>query len=241
MPELPIVAMYKRFVDETSLDQTIVKVDVEDERLLECSLQTLQEATLQRQFTHTTRIGKFIFLHTDAGKVIKLHFGMTGKPAYFNSLEAAPRFTRVTFSFAEGGHFGFVNIRKFGRIDVDDSVEAYQKRRKLGQDALDISQADFVKVLQGRNTLLKAALLQQQHFAGVGNWIADEILFQAGLRPDVRLPELSEAHLKQVHGIMHDILNTAILHEADHARFPDHFVVQRRWGDGICPQTGDPL
>lgn len=241
MPELPEVAMYDRFVRSTSLDKTIIHIEIEDERLVTCGQDALRSALLKQSFTDTTRIGKFLFLHTSADQVVKLHFGMTGRPAYFTDVEAAPRFTRVRFAFADGSHFGFVNMRKFGRIDVAESVASYQAAKKLGSDALDISEEAFVKALHGRKTTLKAALLQQKHFAGIGNWIADEIMFQARLRADVGLRQLSESELMGVYDVMQHVLRTAVDLEADHDRFPAHFMVPHRWGDGLCPETGEAL
>jgi formamidopyrimidine-DNA glycosylase len=238
MPELPEVEGYRQFVDQTALNQPVLSLEVEDERLLTCSRQALEETVLGKAFTRTSRVGKYLFLHTDADQVLMMHFGMTGKPAYFREPEAAPRFTRVTFALDSGFHFGFVNMRKFGRLDVDESVLSYRKRKKLGPDALEISREDFVQSLLGRDTLLKPALLLQNKFAGIGNWIADEMLFQVGIHPEVRTSDLERGAYERLYDAMQSILREAIAHNADYEHFPDHFMTAHRWGDGFCPKNG---
>ena len=83
---------------------------------------------------------------------------------------------------------------------------------KLGLDLLD---ADFtgdyvVEALKGRTAPCKAALLDQALFAGVGNWIADEALYQTGTHPATRCCDCSEEQARALHKALVDIVQFAV-------------------------------
>ncbi|MEJ7658914.1 MAG: DNA-formamidopyrimidine glycosylase family protein [Hymenobacter sp.] len=70
--------------------------------------------------------------------------GMTGDIGAYRDAPDAPRFTRVAWQLADSGlSLAFIDPRKFGRIRLADSVEAYQKAKKLGPDALQITAAEL--------------------------------------------------------------------------------------------------
>ena len=50
----------------------------------------------------------------------------------------------------------------------------------------------FTKLVQRRKILIKALLLDQGFAAGVGNWVADEALYQARIDPRRRANDLSQ-------------------------------------------------
>lgn len=140
-----------------------------------------------------------------------------------------------------GARLSIASQRKFSRLEVAPDVDSFRARRTLGIDALAITAAAFGQAIAGRKAPLKAALLAQKHFAGIGNWIADEMLFQAQLSPDLRCDALSPARLAQLYQVMRDILLTAIACEAQYTAFPQHFMVPHRWEQGNCPRCGTAL
>jgi formamidopyrimidine-DNA glycosylase len=97
---------------------------------------------------------------------------------------------------------------------------------------------------------LKAVLLQQERFPGIGNWMADEILWRAGLHP--ALPAGRAARLaNRLHAAVREVAEDALRVIAgaggplppDHnANIPDTWLFLHRWRDGgRCPHTGRPL
>ena len=74
-----------------------------------------------------------------------------------------------------------------GRLDPDED--------RLGPDALSATLADLRAALAGSGVAVKARLLDQSRLAGVGNLIADEVLWRAGLAPGrpCQLPDADEA------------------------------------------------
>lgn len=242
MPELPEVEGYRKYLVGTALHQTITGIETINEgRMLRKNREAVVEASLGQQFVETSRIGKFLFLHLSSGWKQLWHFGLTGEPKYYPKEEETPRFARIIFEFENGFNLAFCCLRKFGRLELVKDVEEYRKAHKLGVDAQHISKADFVAALSRKRTAIKTALLQQNHFAGVGNWIADEMLFQIRLHPEVRSNEVGEPLLGELYDRMQEILTTALQLDAHYKEFPQHFMVERRWKKGNCPRCETPL
>ncbi len=177
MPELPEVHGYQQYINATCLHQKISKLDCRDDRLLKMHPDTFDRHLMGEEFTGTHRIGKYLFLETSGDRVVVMHFGMTGRPNYYKDEEARPKFAHVQLTFENGYHFGFENKRKFGWLDLTKSVEAFQKEHNLSDDARDLSWEDFKASFEKRSTYIKPIIMDQSVAAGVGNWMADEILY----------------------------------------------------------------
>jgi formamidopyrimidine-DNA glycosylase len=237
MPELPEVETYRRFIDELAVGQTITGLEVRDAHVLAVPEEELRAGLLGRTITGTSRLGKNCFLELDNGRLLVLHFGMTGDIGAFRDAADAPRFTRVAWQLADSGlHLAFIDPRKFGRIRLADSIEAYQKAKKLGPDALQITAAELQQKLSRRKVFVKPLLLDQGLTAGLGNWIVDEVLFQAKIHPERLGNSLAETETTALHEAIQLVLTTAIQHEANYRHFPKSFLIHaREWDDSATP------
>ncbi|MDB5264096.1 MAG: DNA-formamidopyrimidine glycosylase [Adhaeribacter sp.] len=250
MPELPEVETYRRYFEETALGQTVAHLEVEDQRQLTTDFDTLQQALKGAQFTGAHRIGKHFLINLSTSKTLVLHFGMTGDLAYYRDAEDTPRFARIVFHFQNGFRLAFIDSRKFGRVGLAESIEAYRQEKRLGPDALDISLLQLQASLGKRKAPVKSLLLDQKILAGIGNWIADEVLFQAQIFPAKLANQLSSAEFKRLHAAILYVLKTAIEEEANYGNFPKTFLIHARgWDDSalkpaerqVCPQHRTPL
>ena len=242
MPELPEVETYRRFLDEILVGQTIVALEVKDAHVLATDEVTLRNALSGRRVTATRRLGKNCFLELDSGQVLALHFGMTGDVGAYRNEPDAPRFTRVALHLADGLRVAFIDPRKFGRIRLTESIAQYQKAKKLGPDALDITAQQLQAALGSRKPLIKPLLLDQSITAGLGNWIVDEVLFQAKIHPERRACTLTEAEFKALHAAIQLVLTTAIRHEATYRHFPASFLIHaREWDTSATPDTDNHI
>lgn len=238
MPELPEVETYRRFLDEVLLGQTITALEVRDAHVLAVEEDTLRRALVGRTVTGTSRLGKNCFLQLDNGQVLVLHFGMTGDVGAYRDEPDAPRFTRVALHLASGLRVAFIDPRKFGRIRLADSVAQYQQDKKLGPDALEVTAEQLQHKLGRRKTVIKPLLLDQSITAGLGNWIVDEVLFQARIHPERPAHTLSTGEFKDLHAAIQLVLRTAIGHEATYRDFPASFLIHaREWDDSATPGT----
>ncbi len=239
MPELPEVETYRRFLDELVVGQTIAAFEVLDAHVLAMPEDTLRQALVGRTIAGTSRLGKNCFLLLDDGRVLVLHFGMSGDIGAYRDAADAPRFTRVALHLADSGlRVAFIDPRKFGRLRLAESVAAYQQAKKLGPDALELTVAELTDKLARRKTLIKPLLLDQHLTAGLGNWIVDEVLFQAKVHPERTGNGLSAAEVKRLHAAIQLVLTTAIAQEATYRNFPAGFLIHaREWDDSATPGT----
>ena len=241
MPELPEVETYRRFIDELAVGQTIAAVQVLDAHVLAQPEAELRAGLLQRTIRGTQRLGKNCFLELDDGHVLVLHFGMTGDVGAYRDAADAPRFTRVALLLADSGLcLAFVDPRKFGRIRLAESMAAYQQAKKLGPDALQISATELQQKISRRRVFIKPLLLDQHLTAGLGNWIVDEVLFQAKIHPERTGNSLSDKEFLRLHDAIQLVLTTAIREEASYRRFPASFLIHaREWDASATPDSPD--
>ena len=239
MPELPEVEIYKRYFEKHALEQRISRVDVRDARILGVR----EEAFKLRgaAFRCAVRHGKHLF--ADAGKQwVHFHFGMSGDFTYYRD-EAAPRFARVVFDFANGAHLAFEDMRLFGVVDVTPSPEAYIEEHRLGPDPLDpaFTLKRFREIVASRRGAVKSLLMSQDIIAGIGNLYADETLYQTGVHPRRPVNELSDREVGAIHRTMRNILRETIERKARGASYPPRYLVPHREEGERCPRCGGTI
>ena len=240
VPELPEVETYRRFINEIAVGQTIAAVQVNDAHVLATPEDQLRAGLVGRTITGTSRLGKNCFLELDNGQVLVLHFGMTGDIGAYRDEPDAPRFTRVALYLDDSGlRLAFIDPRKFGRIRLAASAAAHQQAKKIGPDALVITAAELHQKLARRKTLLKPLLLDQSITAGLGNWIVDEVLFQAKIHPERLGNSLTEKEGRALHAAIQLVLNTAINQEANYRHFPVSFLIHARELDTPATAASD--
>lgn len=237
MPELPEVATYQKFFEQAALHRRVTSVAVHEPRVVLLSPETLEQLLVGQTFVSTKRIGKQLFVELSGGAWLTLHFGMTGSLRYFRDPEDTPRFAKVVWGLDDGFFVAFCCPRILGRVGIADDLEAFRKRRKLGTDAQRITREEFSQRLAGRKGLIKPLLLKQSLVAGLGNWIVDEMLYQAKVHPMTPANQISESGVALIYEKMQHVLETAIRHEARYEDFPQDFLVTYRW----LERDGHPL
>jgi len=232
MPELPEAERARRQI-EKALGRTIASVDDADRYVCRPHQPgELAGALTGRELTAAHRCGKFLWVETDGGDgpVLGLHLGMAGRVVIDG--EPAPRsWDRFTMEFDGGGRLALRDKRRLGRAVLEPDYS------HLGPDAGEVSAEAFAERI-GRGTApLKARLLDQGRVAGIGNLLADEVLWRAKLSPRRAAGELSRAEL----GRLHEHLRAGI---ADAVRLggvhTGRLVAHRARGGG-CPRCGAAL
>lgn len=241
MPELPEVEGYKVYIDNTVLHKKIIKFECRDNRLLKTSTADFEKHLITKELTQTKRIGKYLFIKTSGEKILVIHFGMTGRPNYYKEKDDRPKYGHIVLTFENGFHFAFENKRKFGWWDLIDSIEDYKIARKLSDDARDLSLEDFKNSLHKRKTFIKAVLMDQSVAAGIGNWMADDILYQAKIHPETKAQDLSDKNVETLFNAMKNVIEVAIANDAHYPDFPEYFLIHNRKEDATCFHTGGKI
>lgn len=230
MPELPEVEILRRYFDEAALNLKVADTGYYDDldKVFKSSRQEIGSNLIGNEFTETQRLGKYLFARISNGKWLHLHFGMTGSLEVFNDADARPKYTRFEMIFEDGTRLAFKDLRKFGVVEICDSPESFKETNGIGDDLLKIDKEKFVEALKDRKTAVKNTLLDQKHFAGIGNWIADEMLFECGVHPETHPEKLEQKELECLYDSAVRIVKEAIEFDTHYGHFPDHFFVNYR-------------
>ena len=126
--------------------------------------------------------------------------------------EWPPRFTKLELTFGST-KLAFCDPRRLGRLRLRTNPIEQEPWCALAPDALlDPLKADrATEVLSTTSTAIKALLLDQNKLvSGVGNWVADEVLFQAGIHPESRCNTLSAKQVIKLCEVMQEVLSVAV-------------------------------
>jgi len=122
-------------------------------------------------------------------------------------------------SFHEAGELRFVDPRTFGELFLARPVlgpgrapgaPRLLELGHLGPDALGADAARLAEALAGRRAPLKRLLVDQRVMAGLGNIYADEVCFNAGLRPDRPAGSLAPREVERLARSTRTVLEAAI-------------------------------
>jgi formamidopyrimidine-DNA glycosylase len=247
VPEILEVERYRE-LGEKALGRRIVKVWMVDSRYGRGGTTPgrLRKALVGHVFTAARRRGKLMLLDTDGGPTLGVRFGMTGGlvvdghealdrliygPGVF-----AEKWVRARFTFDDGGHLLLHDPRRFGSLEIAPDED------RLGPDALTASLADVRAALAlapgrtGPVAPVKARLMDQERLAGVGNLLADEILWRAGIDPGRRTP-LSEDEMRALHRALRSTLRQLGRRGGSHMGE----LMEARHDGGRCPLDGSEL
>ena len=231
MPELP-EAERARTVLETVLGRTITSVDDEDTYV--CRPHPpgeIAHALTGQQLASAHRRGKFLWVHTDDGPTLGLHLGMAGRIIVDGDPGEPSRWDRFALRFSDGSRMALRDKRRLSRAVLDPDFS------HVGPDAADVDRTDFRRIIGSGNTALKARLLNQRAIAGVGNLLADQVLWQAELSPERRTSELSTPELDRLRRTLRAAIRSAVRLGGVHT---GNFV-RTRGRDGSCPRCGHSL
>ena len=255
MPELPEVETARRLIADRALHRQIEDVDDSDTYVSRPhSPGELRSALMGRSLTAAHRRGKTIWLETSGtggpdapgGPELGIHLGMTGRIVVTSSDGTAaeggdpPRYyarppkaewSRFTLTFADGGSLVLLDPRRLGRVRLNPDIGA------LGPDAMQVTPAEFRAIITRGTIAVKARLLDQSKIAGIGNLLADEILWQARVSPLARVDNLSPAQVNRLYRALKSVLESAIAKGGAHTGD----MIGARRPDDVCPRDGTPM
>jgi len=177
MPELPEVERARALIEEHALGRRIAAVDDSDTYVCRPHAPGEIAAALEgRELVSANRRGKAMWCDTDGGVVLGLHLGMAGR-IVVDETPATNGWDRFTLLFEDGGRLALRDKRRLGRAILDPDLGG------VGPDAALISRDAFRERVGHGGAPLKARIMDQSVLAGVGNLLADEVLWRARLSP----------------------------------------------------------
>jgi formamidopyrimidine-DNA glycosylase len=193
--------------------------------------------------TGTSRRGKLLLLETD-GATLGIRFGMTGvllidgvagiEGLFYGPHEYRARWVRGGLDFADGRRLVLHDPRRLGRFEIEPTVAA------MGPDALTLTRREFdIAMLAPRppGPAVKARLMDQTAIAGMGNLLADEALFRAGLDPRTPVGTMTGPQRDRLYRALRTTLRTLTRRGGSHTG--DH--MEARFPAAICPRDGGSM
>jgi formamidopyrimidine-DNA glycosylase len=253
MPEMPEVETARRLIADLALGRRIVGVDDADTFVCRpLSPGQLRDALTGRMLIAAHRRGKALWCETsgvadsdpDLGPILGIHLGMSGRivvtaqdgwvaeggdPPGRDAQPRKAQWDRFTLEFADGGRLALFDKRRLGRIQLNPDIDA------LGPDALDVTPAQFRALITKGTIAVKARLLDQSKIAGIGNLLADEILWQAKVPPATPVNRLQRKDADRLYRALRSVLASAMA-EGGGAHTGD--VIAARRPGGSCPRCG---
>src|SRR5215212_7102 len=230
MPELPEAERARQQLERV-LGREIVAVDDRDTYVCRPHAPgEMAAALVGHRLVATHRRGKFLWVESDGGPELGLHLGMAGRIAV-DEAEAPRAWDRFALEFEGGGRMALRDKRRLGRAVLAPDFS------HVGPDAAEVDRATFRRRFARSGAPLKARLLDQGVIAGVGNLLADEILWRARLNPGRAANDLSESELDGLRRSIRAATRDAIRKGGAHT---GHLNPHRVRG-GRCPRCRSEL
>jgi formamidopyrimidine-DNA glycosylase len=242
VPELTEVEMYTRLA-RRALGRRVASVATPDPWFIkgDGDGEAVRSSLIGHQLVAARRLGKVTLLDIDSGATLGIRFGMTGTlvvdgqsgvdELIYAPKRHQPRWDRFALSFEDGGSLVVQDPRRLGGVTLDPDLS------RLGPDAASLGPAALAGALRGSEAPLKARLLDQSKIAGVGNLIADEVLWRAGLSPLRPAGSLSPAEVRRLHRHLHRTIDDMMARGGSHLGD----LMEERHRGGRCPRDGTEL
>jgi formamidopyrimidine-DNA glycosylase len=134
----------------------------------------------------------------------------------------------------------FTDARRFGRVRLVDcpgsDIRQHSPLVENGPDPV-VDTDRFTKEYLGekmrsRHVPIKALLLDQAMISGIGNWVADETLYQAKMHPEQYCDDFGDPEVATLYESIRYVCQTAVDKLGDSDEFPEHWLFNYRWGKG---------
>jgi len=231
MPELPEVERARALIESAALGRKVAAVDDTDTWVCRPHAPgEIADAVTGATLVGAHRQGKAMWVDLEDGPPLGLHLGMTGRIVVDGNGDRL-RSDRFRIDFEDGGSLVLRDMRRLGRVVLDPDLSG------LGPDAAEVTRNGFRERI-GRGTApLKARIMDQSVIAGVGNLLADEALWRAGLSPRSEAGSLSEEELDGLRRAIRAATRRAIRLGGVHT---GELIPHRERG-GTCPRCGAAL
>ncbi|KAI0968274.1 formamidopyrimidine-DNA glycosylase [Xylaria arbuscula] len=262
MPEIAEVARVTHFLRQHLVGKKIGKIAAQDDSSVfgkvGTSASAFQEALKGKRVVAAGSQGKYFWLELESPPHAVMHFGMTGwvhirgvqtvYNRYAEKMSSAdrdawpPKYWKFHLETDDNPAVGvaFTDPRRFGRIRLVDcpgaEIRSNSPLVENGPDPVvdrEVFTEDYLRQkMKGRHVPIKALLLDQAMISGVGNWVGDEIMYQASLHPEQYSDDFSDAEIAKLYKAICYVCDTAVEKLGDSDQFPEDWLFNHRWGKG---------
>jgi formamidopyrimidine-DNA glycosylase len=244
MPELAEVEYYrKQWLP--GIGKRIVSVQLHGEKRIfrGAGVAALERDLVGKKMTRAQAHGKQMLFVFGERCWLGVHLGMTGKTRFESAGFAPGKHDHLVLFLESGGALVFSDSRMFGRILYAAGEGPPEWWSSLPPEILsdEFTCERLTAYLKRRaKAPIKSVLLMQEAFPGVGNWMADEILFKSRISPKRPAGGLSADEQEKLCAMLRYVSREALrVIGTDWGDLPDSWLFNYRWKDGgVCPKTG---
>jgi formamidopyrimidine-DNA glycosylase len=246
MPELAEAEWYRKQWN-AGIGQVVLRLALHSQKRIfrDTDTRGLCRNLVGEKLLRSARRGKRMLFVFSGDNWLGIHLGMTGKirtdsakfrPAKHDHLVLYQRERALVFS--DSRQFGRVRFHH-GKTEPDWwSAETPEiDSPKFDQDVVD----RFLD--RHRKAPIKAVILMQHGFSGIGNWMADEILWRAKIRPAIRTGKLTRRQRQDLFRETKFVVKESLrITGRDFSDPPKTWLIHQKWKrNGICPRHRIPL
>jgi formamidopyrimidine-DNA glycosylase len=260
MPEIAEIARIVHFIRKHLVGKTLTKVTATDDPNVYGKVGTsaaeFQKHMTGKKILDAGQQGKYFWMVMSSPPHPVMHFGMAGwlkmkgeETYYYRKKEGdtdkeeewPPKYWKFNLETEDPKiQAAFVDFRRFARIRLlECDAKDLRKTSPLVENGPDpVQDKDVVTVewlkakCMSKKVPIKAMLLDQAVISGIGNWVGDEIMYDAKMHPEQYCNTLSDEQITQLHTSIHYVCGTAVDLLADSEKFPDTWLFKHRWGKG---------
>jgi formamidopyrimidine-DNA glycosylase len=220
LPELPEIETVRRGLERETVGRRVKSVDVVVAKATNRngSRKAFQARLEGAKIRNVDRRGSLLVQALDTGELLVFDVGETGTLLRAAPKDEASRDLLLSITFTQGGQLRLADPE--GRAEAfvvtpELLLEEVPALADLGLDpvAAPVSWTAFAQSLVNRrNERLKAVLLDPTFVVGLAGLYADEILYDAGLRPDREVSTLSTMEIRRLYRSLVEILHEATKH-----------------------------
>src|SRR5476649_2489057 len=272
MPELPEVETVRLGLSPVLEGQVLTDVQMRRGDLRIPFPKDFVARTKGRKVKKLWRRAKYLLADLDSGETLVIHLGMSGRMSVYSHGKqrrlggyvydpppdgaGSGKHDHVVFETNAPARIIFNDHRRFGLMTLvrTEHLEADKLFKDIGIEPLSekFNTAYLAKVLDGKKTPIKSALLDQRLIAGLGNIYVCEALFRSGISPKRLAGSLKKDQVAPLAKAIKSVLKDAIAAGGstlrDHAQatgdpgnFQHRFLVYGREGlpckTAKCPGT----
>jgi len=209
------------------------------------NVRELQEQLIGATLLSSHRRGKRMLFKFSDDNWLGIHLGMTGK-IHVRPTDYRPAKRDHLILFQKERALVFSDYRQFGRVRFHHGRDDPDWWKS---DVPEIASPEFDPKFMNRfldrhrKAPIKAALLMQNGFPGIGNWMADEILWRARVLPSKRIRRLTAQDRHQLFRATKFVVRRSLeTLGKDFSDPPRNWLIHQKWKrDGVCPKHRAPL
>ena len=255
MPEFAEVEFFRKRWAQAATGQRIKSVQIPPAAKIFRGTRpvAIQRALTGAKYLSSEAQAKQMLFRFSGGAWVGVHLGMSGELRAEAAGYTPLKHDHLVLKTAQVS-LVFSDPRMFGRVQFHHGPAAPAWWTKIAPPILSAAfTVDAVAgFLQRRGRApIKAVLLMQERFPGIGNWMADEILWRASIHPRRRAGTLKPAEIQALWKECRRVCRLALATIAGrgnylppdlNAHIPQTWLFWHRWEDGgRDPRTGTPL